>query len=122
MNMALQKTSQDLGLAFNEYTVTGKPYQGLFSHHWYVGTDAPVDNRLLKEKIDHYLKELNDDYVVERKHALKEIFVHQLPLDIFHKFLERRGKIGGQTKFPRVLKGKLLEDWETFLKEQHIHS
>lgn len=122
MNMALQKTSQELGLTFNEYTVTGKPYQGLFSHHWYVGNDTPVDNQLLKNRIDHYLKELNDDYVVERKHALKEIFVHQLPLEVFHKFLERRGKMGGQVKFPRVLKGKLLEDWEAFLKEQHIHS
>jgi len=30
--------------------------------------------------------------------------------------MERRGKIGGQTKFPRVMKRQLYEDWEAYTK------
>ena len=31
--------------------------------------------------------------------------------------LVAKGKIGGQHKFPRVLKGSLLEDWKSFLQK-----
>jgi len=30
------------------------------------------------------------------------------------------GKIGGQHKFPRVLKGKMLEDWKKFLANELV--
>jgi hypothetical protein len=29
--------------------------------------------------------------------------------------MESKGKVGGQHKFPRVLKGKMLEDWNQFI-------
>jgi len=29
--------------------------------------------------------------------------------------MEQKGKLGSQHKFPRVLKGKMLEDWNKFL-------
>ena len=35
-------------------------------------------------------------------------------------FMTAKGKIGGQHKFPRVLKGKMLEDWQRFLKGEFI--
>jgi len=31
-----------------------------------------------------------------------------------------KGKVGGQHKFPRVLKGKILEDWNKFLSKQLV--
>jgi hypothetical protein len=31
--------------------------------------------------------------------------------------MNSKGKVGGQHKFPRVLKGKMLEEWQEFLKE-----
>jgi hypothetical protein len=31
------------------------------------------------------------------------------------EFMEYKGKVGGQHKFPRVLKGKMLEDWQRFI-------
>lgn len=118
MNLAIKKASQDLGIVINEYTVMGIPYQGVFAHQWFVGTNQPVDKNVLKEKIDHYLKEANDDYVVERRHALKDIFVEVLPLNTFYAFMEMRGKKGGQNKFPRVLKGKIMEDWLQFIADK----
>ena len=30
-------------------------------------------------------------------------------------FMQSKGKVGGQHKFPRVLKGKMLDDWKLFL-------
>jgi hypothetical protein len=38
----------------------------------------------------------------------------------FMDFMRRKGKVGGQHKFPRVLKGKMLEDWKRFLKEETV--
>jgi hypothetical protein len=116
MNQAIKLTSSDLGININEFCVVGKPYQGLFAHHWYVGTDKNIEPELVKEKIDNHLKSLNDDYAVERTHALKEIFVTLLPNQTFVDFLASKNKLGGQSKFPRVLKGKHLNDWIAFLE------
>ena len=72
--------------------------------------------------LDAKLKILNDDYEVERKHALKAVTAHVLPEHVFLDFMRSMGKVGGQHKFPRVLKGKMLLDWKAFLKETAIVS
>jgi hypothetical protein len=100
--------------------VAGVPHQNFFAHHWYVATDDKVNEKELGELIDGKLKELNDDYEVERKHALKEVFVTVLSEKTFMDFMKFKGKEGGQHKFPRVLKGKMLEDWNKFLKRQLV--
>jgi hypothetical protein len=116
MNQAIKLTSYDLGIKINEFCVVGKPYQGLFAHQWYIGTDKTVDPELVKEKIDSHLKTLNDDYATERNYALKDIFITLLPNQTFIDFLASKNKLGGQSKFPRVLKGKHLNDWLAFLE------
>lgn len=116
MNVAIKHTAADLKININEYCVIGKPYEGLFAHEWYVGTDKKVDPNQIKEILDDYLKQLNDDYATERKHALKEVLVHVLPNEAFIDFLASKNKLGGQSKFPRVLKGKHLNEWVAFLK------
>ena len=100
----------------NEYCVVGVPFEGLFAHEWYVGTDKPVDAETMASKIDEHLKVLNDDYAVERRHALKSVTVKVLPNLAFIDFLASKNKLGGQSKFPRVLKGKHLNDWLAFLE------
>jgi hypothetical protein len=32
--------------------------------------------------------------------------------------MEKQGKLTGQTKFPRVMKNKLWDQWENFIKEK----
>ncbi len=115
MNKALEHVSNDLNIEIKEFTVAGIPHGNLFAHQWYVGTDDQVDKNVLKEKIDFHLKALNDDYAVERKAALKEIFVEILPLHLFYDWMESKGKVGGQNKFPRVMKNAQLEEWKDFL-------
>ena len=116
MNKAINMVSDELNISIGEFTVAGVPYGSFFAHHWFIATDDKVNSETLKIMIDEKLKELNDDYEVERKHALKEIIVDVLSEDTFMNFMKSKGKVGGQHKFPRVLKGKMLEDWQKFLK------
>lgn len=116
MNKAINLVSEELNISIGEFTVAGVPYGNFFAHHWFIATDDKVNSETLRIMIDEKLKELNDDYEVERKHALKKIFVDVLSEDTFMNFMKAKGKVGGQHKFPRVLKGKTLEDWQKYLK------
>ena len=120
MNKAIQLVSDEMNVCIPEYTVVGKPYGNFFAHHWYVASDDKINAETLRVKIDEKLKEINDDYAVERKSALKEIFLDVLPEERFMEFMRLKGKIGGQHKFPRVLKGRMLEDWNKFLKGELV--
>jgi len=108
--------SNELNISIPEYTVIGFPYQSFFAHRWYVATDDKVDANLLRTKIDQHLRVLNDDYAIERDSALKEVFLEVLPEQKFLEFMAVKGKLGSQHKFPRVMKGKMLADWERFLQ------
>ncbi|MFO0358218.1 MAG: GH3 auxin-responsive promoter family protein [Sphingobacteriaceae bacterium] len=120
MNQAIKLSAEKLGLHINEYCVVGKPHEGLFAHEWYIGTDKEVDQKLLKETLDTFLKQLNDDYATERLHALKDVLIRVLPNQAFIDFLASKNKLGGQSKFPRVMKGKHLNDWQAFLDNYQI--
>ena len=115
MNKAIQLVSEELNISIPEYTVVGFPYQNFFAHKWYIACDDTVDENLLRDKIDQHLCAINDDYAVERTSALKNVFLQKLPESCFMKFMETKGKLGSQHKFPRVLKGKMLQDWNEFL-------
>jgi hypothetical protein len=115
MNKAVQMVSDELNICIPEFTVAGFPYNNFFAHKWFIATNDKVDPELLRLKIDKRLSELNDDYAVERISALKEVFLEVLPEEKFMRFMEIKGKLGSQHKFPRVLKGKILEDWNQFL-------
>jgi hypothetical protein len=119
MNKAIQVASEKLNISISEFTVAAISEPGDFGHHWYVGTDEHADKEKLIKIIDDTLIEINDDYATERKSPLKNIVLDVLPEKAFMEFLERKGKIGGQHKFPRVLKGSLLEDWKSFLQKDH---
>ncbi|MDJ1478982.1 GH3 auxin-responsive promoter family protein [Cytophagaceae bacterium YF14B1] len=116
MNKAVQQVAEEQGIDIREFTVVGIPHGTLFAHHWFIGTDDEADPRLLREKIDEKLKILNDDYRVERAAALKDVYVDVVPTEVFYQWMEHKGKIGGQTKFPRVMKRQQYAEWEAFVK------
>lgn len=120
MNKAIEMVSEELNISIPEFTVAGVPHGNFFAHHWYVATNDPVNEKDLSQRIDAKLKELNDDYEVERDHALKDVLVTVLSEETFMDFMKSKGKVGGQHKFPRVLKGKMLEDWNKFLRTQLV--
>lgn len=115
MNNAIQIAAEKLNVSLPEFTVCGEPFNNFFAHHWYIASNDKVDETQLQQIIDAALKELNDDYAVERKSALKEVKLQVLSEQKFMDFMKLKGKIGGQHKFPRVLKGQILNDWQAFL-------
>ena len=120
MNKAVQLASEELNVSIPEFTVAGVPHGLFFAHQWYVACDDAVNAEQLRQKIDDHLKQLNDDYAVERGSALKDVFVKILPESSFMEFMRLKGKLGGQHKFPRVMKGKMYEDWMRFLETAKI--
>src|SRR5690348_11342443 len=122
MNKAIELASSDMNICIPEFTVAGIPYGNFFAHHWYVACDDNVNAETLRHKIDDYLKQLNDDYATERGHALREVLLDVMPEKTFIDFMRSLGKVGGQHKFPRVLKGKMFEEWNRFLSNEMQNS
>ncbi|MBO9561463.1 MAG: GH3 auxin-responsive promoter family protein [Niastella sp.] len=116
MNKAVQVVADEMNLCIPEFTVAGVPHGLFFAHQWWIACDDQVDAEVVREKIDQKLKDLNDDYAVERGSALKDVYLKILPESSFMEFMRLKGKIGGQHKFPRVMKGKMYEDWIKFLE------
>ncbi|MGV3527798.1 MAG: GH3 family domain-containing protein [Flavisolibacter sp.] len=120
MNKAVEQVSEEMNISIPEFTVIGFPFENYFAHRWFIACDDEVDADALRDKIDEKLCLLNDDYAVERRSALKQVFATVLPERVFLKFLERKGKLGSQHKFPRVMKGKMLQDWQQYLADENI--
>jgi hypothetical protein len=116
MNRAVEMISEELNAEFTEFTVAGIPDGSLFAHQWYIGCDRMVEEEKVKLLLDEKLIELNDDYRVERAHALREIYVKIVPNHYFYDWMKKQGKMGAQNKFPRVLKKAQLDDWQEFIK------
>ena len=120
MNRAVELVSQELNISIKEFAVAGVPHGTMWSHEWYIGAEEEVSSSVLRDKIDSCLMKLNDDYRVERSSALKEVVVKPLRPDVFYDYMKRNGKVGGQNKFPRVLKNSSLDHWRNFLKESSL--
>ncbi len=120
MNNAIEMAAEEMNVVVPEFTVAGVPHGNFFAHEWYIATDDKVDAIKFADLLDNKIKDLNDDYGVERKHALKAVTVHVLPESTFMDFMKSKGKMGGQHKFPRVLKGKMLEEWKLFLQKTSV--
>lgn len=119
MNRAIELLEEDLNIEVKEFTVMGIRHGSLFAHKWYLGVDEDVDSSLAKIKIDEYLKNLNDDYRVERLEAIKDVYVKVLPSGVFYDYMHEKGKDGSANKFPRVLKNSRIDEWESFLEKNN---
>lgn len=118
MNKAIELVSKELNVSVREFTVSGIPYQTMFAHKWYVGTDNPVDAKNFKQHLDEKLKDLNDDYRTERISALKDVFVEIVPSEYFYEWMRQKGKEGAQNKFPRVMEKTQFSEWEKFVYQR----
>lgn len=117
MTRAVELLQEELNISVCEFTVTGFRHGNMFAHRWYLGTDDPLDAKLAAAKIDEYLCQLNDDYMVERTEAITDVFLEVLPTRVFYDYMKKLGKEGSANKFPRVLKGQRHEDWVNWLRE-----
>jgi hypothetical protein len=90
-----------------------------FAHRWYVGSDSAVNSATFVQLLDNHLCEINDDYATERKAVLGNPQLDIVPSSFFYDYLKSKGKIGGQAKFPRVMKAEVFAEWENFVANKN---
>lgn len=120
MAKAVKDASDHFNQSLPEFTVAGIPHGSLFAHHWFVASENPIDESALISYIDSVLCQINDDYRVERKNAIKHLKINVVHPDVFVQWLADQGKSGAQVKFPKVLKKYQYESWIKFLKEKRL--
>jgi GH3 auxin-responsive promoter len=115
MNHGVQFAAETLKIDVKEFVVSPVESDGKYAHRWYIGCDPLPDAAAFKKLLEQRIFEINDDYATERSAVLKEPQVIVIPPHLFHDYLETQGKMGGQAKFPRVMKKEAFADWEKFV-------
>lgn len=124
MNFAISYLNQKLKINIQEYTIFAGRNEETCYHHWFIGYDqlGKISSNQVQTLLDKKLKEINDDYKVERNSALKKIHITFVPNNLFYAFLSKNGKVGAQIKFPRVLNVTTKEQWIQFLTKNGIET
>ena len=106
--------SKKLNVEITEFTIYVN--EDNMNHHWFLGTNSGIDIEKISEEIDQKLNELNDDYKYARSINLKKPVLTILPVEKFYLFLESKGRLGAQIKFPRVLNHEQSIEWLNFIE------
>ncbi|AHM61224.1 acyl-CoA synthetase [Flammeovirgaceae bacterium 311] len=75
------------------------------SHEWIIEfVHPPQDKNHFEQVLDETLRKINSDYDAKRfkDMALQAPIVHHAPKGTFYRWMEKRGKLGGQNKVPRL--------------------
>ena len=120
MNRGIQHVEEVLDISIPEFTVAAVEVGSFYAHKWYIGSDTTIAADQIKTLLDDHLKEINDDYRVERASVLRDMEVEVIPTSLFYKWHEHQGKMGGQHKFPRVMKKERFRDWEEFVRRNLV--
>lgn len=75
------------------------------AHEWLIEFETEPENlEYFTEMLDNALKSINSDYEAKRYRdlALKKPIVLSLPKGTFYRWFERKNKLGGQHKVPRL--------------------
>jgi hypothetical protein len=106
--VAITHASKQTGTAVRNFTVApifmGGSTQAC--HEWLVEFEGaePVDPQHFIYLVDEKLREVNSDYDAKRQAslALKMPEIHVLPDGTFYRWLQSKGRLGGQNKIPRL--------------------
>jgi len=116
---AIYHACQKTGAQIEEYTVAplflsnGKS----IIHEWFIEFNKePNDLNFFSEVLDNTIKSLNSDYEAKRYRnmVLECPIMHSVPKNTFIKWLQSKGKLGGQNKVPRLSNNR---DFVNELKE-----
>lgn len=119
MNQAISRVEDILNVKIKEFTVCGVKSGTHFAHKWYIGCQPLVDAGLLAKTLDEQLMLVNDDYAAERSAMLRAPEAVALAPEAFYDWQRHKGKMNGQSKFPRVMKGGQFAEWEAFAATKH---
>ena len=115
---ALILIGESLNVEFEEYCVY--PDSQAQNHVWTLGVNQSIDEALINRLLDEKMAEKNDDYASARKYSLGKPTMKCVPTSYFYEFMEGKGKLGSQNKFPRVLNTQQALDWQAFLKTKKV--
>lgn len=122
MNEALKALEELCDIKIPEFTIAAVRIDGEFYHHWYLGTDAQVEENRLAEHLDELLKSTNKNYRGARTKALKGVKVSKVPPGMFHQWNAVNKKKGGQVKMEKVMNEEKFHQWEEFVRQQQADS
>ena len=118
---ALMKACKETGASIREYTA-GPQYMSTDSkgaHEWIIEFDtAPENIKKFTKVLDETLCEVNSDYEAKRYKnlTLMEPLIISVKSGTFYKWMQKRGKLGGQNKIPRLANNrKYLDELEGIL-------
>lgn len=105
---AIMQTNMELGINIKEYTAAPVFFtdKSKGKHQWLIelDDDSYSDSDTIADTLDKKLQALNSDYEAKRysNMTLSRLDVTIVPKGFFHKWLEMKGKLGGQHKVPRL--------------------
>jgi hypothetical protein len=104
---AIQAAAEATGAVVQDYTA-GPVYMqenGKGRHEWLIEfSQPPAELAKFTEVLDETLQQVNSDYQAKRFRdtTLYAPLVRSLPPGTFYRWMESRGKLGGQNKVPRL--------------------
>ncbi len=122
---ALAATCKKFNVRALDYTVAPVYFseEGKGRHQWLIEFEkSPQEIEAFSVDLDQRLQSINSDYEAKRykSMALENLSVDVLPSGTFYKWMESRGKLGGQNKVPRLSNNrKHVEDILSFITEDH---
>lgn len=120
INTAILQVAEHFKTEITEFSVAAiRNKEGNYIHQWIIGNDQELDETATAKMLDSLLKELNKNYKVARRKALKSIEVTTVPNALIYDWLEARKKKGGQIKMPKVMKEDMMVDLLDFIKAKH---
>lgn len=119
---AVALASAKTGVTVNDYTAAPVYFSDSSNgaHEWLIEFDEePANLDGFANELDVALKSINSDYEAKRHKniALRQPVVHALKKGTFNKWLQSKGKLGGQHKVPRLSnERKYVEEILSFAK------
>jgi hypothetical protein len=107
LDTAVSDAARAVGRQVVEYTaapVQPDAQDARAGHLFAVELDGPADSAVFARALDAALERVNDDYAAHRAgdFGLRPPQIRLLAAGSFERWMERRGKLGGQNKVPRV--------------------
>jgi hypothetical protein len=115
-DQAIASACMITGASVSDYTAAPVFFseQNNGCHEWLIAFSKPPDSMIaFSNALDESLQSLNSDYEAKRKGniALSMPKVQAVSADVFNRWLEKKGKLGGQHKIPRLSnERKMLEE------------
>jgi hypothetical protein len=114
-DQAIAKTCADCQAVIRDYTVAPVYFEGTkkAKHQWIVEFEHPPHClESFASSLDIHLQNLNSDYEAKRYQdmALENLEIIDAPFGTFNRWLDSKGKLGGQHKVPRLSNHRKVVD------------